>query len=313
MNIVSKAALCRVALDAAARGWHVFPLRHNDKRPAFPDHAAEHCTGRDPRCRAVGTHVGWEARATTDPDRITRAWRITSFNVGIACGPSGLVVVDLDVPKPGQTPPPEAGPCGDGDAVFAGMCHRAGQPYPADTYAVTTGRGGTHLYYRHPDTGPQLRNTAGLLGWLIDTRAHGGYVVAAGSVAGSYPYTVARDADPAPLPAWLADRLTPTPLPPQQPVAVELGTGRQAAYLDAAIGHSLDAIAAAPDGTLNRTLYGAAVALGQLVAGGALDAADTEELLLRAAVAKGHPVAGARRTIHSGFRAGANRPRSVAA
>jgi hypothetical protein len=324
MITVSADALCRVALDAAARGWHVFPLRHNDKRPAFPDHDADHCTGSDLRCRHAGQHVGWEPRATVDPDRIRRGWARYSYNVGIACGPSGLVVVDLDTPKPGEDTPPEAWRLDgvrDGADVFTLVCDRAGQPVPDDTYVVTTGRGGTHLYFRHPDTGtgagPALRNTSGEhgngLGWLVDTRAHGGYVVAAGSVAAGRPYTVARDTEVAPLPGWLADRLTPAPLPPQQPVVVELGTGRRAAYLDAAIARSLDAIAAAPAGTLNHTLYGAAVALGQLVAGDALDATDTENLLLRAAATAGHPATAARRTIRSGFRAGANRPRSVAA
>src|SRR5690349_10328187 len=50
--------LMRAALDAADRGWHVFPVRPNNKRPAFPDHPAETCRGRDPRCRAAGAHVG---------------------------------------------------------------------------------------------------------------------------------------------------------------------------------------------------------------------------------------------------------------
>jgi len=59
-----------VALAAAARGWHVFPLRPNDKRPAFPDHPVDACTGRDPRCR--NGHTGWESRATVDPNRIRR-------------------------------------------------------------------------------------------------------------------------------------------------------------------------------------------------------------------------------------------------
>ncbi|MGW1451161.1 bifunctional DNA primase/polymerase, partial [Micromonospora sp. NPDC002411] len=64
--------LLTAALAHAARGWHVFPLRPDDKRPAFPDHTADQCAGRDPRCRTG--HVGWEARATTDPARIRRAW-----------------------------------------------------------------------------------------------------------------------------------------------------------------------------------------------------------------------------------------------
>ena len=96
-------------------------------------------------------------------------------------------------------------------------------------------------------------------------------------------------------------------------MVVELGTGRRAAYLDAAIRPSLAAIAAASEGTLNATLFGASVALGQLVAGGSLDDATTEDLLVRAAVAAKHPAGAARRTVRSGFRIGAKRPRSVAA
>jgi len=85
-----RAALAAAALDAAARGWHVFPLRPGDKRPAYPDHTADRCTGTDPRCRAG--HQGWEPRATTDPARITRAWTAAAYNIGIATGPSGLIV-----------------------------------------------------------------------------------------------------------------------------------------------------------------------------------------------------------------------------
>jgi Bifunctional DNA primase/polymerase, N-terminal len=314
-------ALLRSAIEYAARGWHVFPVRPGEKRPAFPDHDTERCTGRDPRCRNAGAHLGWEQRATTDPDRIRRAWSAAPYNIGVACGPSGLVVVDLDKPKPGkETPPAEWATVGvhDGWDVFAAVCDHAGQPMPLDTYTVATGRGGTHLYFRHPSSGPHLRNTnggtRGSLGWLIDTRAHGGYVLGAGSLVNGRPYTLAHDGEAASLPDWLAERLTPKPLPPQRPVTVrlKLGVGKRAAYLDKAVRASLDAIAAAPDGALNRTLYGASVALGQLVAGGALDADQTEALLLGAASEAGHPAAAARRTIRSGFRAGANRPRSLA-
>ena len=319
MNRTASADLLRVALDVAERGWSVIPLRPNDKRPAFPNHNSDTCTGRDPRCRAAGTHIGWEPRATLDTERIRRAWALAPYNVGIVTGPSGLVAVDLDMPKAGQTTPPEWNMPGvnDGGDVLAVLCEQAGRSWPGDTYTVTTGRGGSHLYYRHPEGGPPLRNTTGgtpgALGWLIDTRAHGGYVVASGSIVAGRPYTVAYDTDPAPLPGWLAERLTPKPLPPQQPVSVQLGTGRRAAYLDTAIRRSLDAIGAAPDGALNRTLYGASVALGQLVAGGALDADDTEALLLDAATRARHPAGPARRTIRSGFRAATSRPRALTA
>ena len=88
------AALLNAARWCADRGWHVFPLRPGDKRPAFPGHKAEDCTGTDLRCR--GGHQGWEPRATTDPGRIGRAWARTPYNIGLACGPSGLLVIDLD-------------------------------------------------------------------------------------------------------------------------------------------------------------------------------------------------------------------------
>ncbi len=109
--------LLAAALAYAARGWHVFPLRPGDKRPAFPAHPANRCDGSDPRCRAG--HAGWEQRATTDPDRIRRAWTARPYGIGIACGPSGLVVIDLDTPKDDQTT--------SGVRTFGALCEHAGQ------------------------------------------------------------------------------------------------------------------------------------------------------------------------------------------
>src|SRR5690349_6896433 len=60
--------LLTAALSAAGRGWHVFPLRPDDKRPAIER---------------------WEQRATTDPDRIRRCWTAGPYGIGLACGPSG--------------------------------------------------------------------------------------------------------------------------------------------------------------------------------------------------------------------------------
>ncbi|SDT70333.1 bifunctional DNA primase/polymerase [Actinoplanes derwentensis] len=309
--------LREAALAAARRGWHVFPLRSDDKRPAFPEHPADACTGRDPRCR--DGHTGWEARATVDPDRIRRGWSATPYGNGIACGPSGLVVVDLDACKPDQTPPtgcpyPEAR---HGAEVFAALCEAAGQPVPVDTYTVTTGRGGTHLYFRHPADGPALRNTAGErgngLGWLVDTRAHGGYVVAAGSTVAGRPYTVARDLPVADLPNWLAERLAPPALPPQRPVVIDLPTGRTGAYLDAAINGQLDILRRSAEGERNHTLYVSAIALGQLAAGGALPVDQAAALLEETALSIGLSRFETLRTIRSGLAAGARRPRTVAA
>ena len=58
------------ALPYAEHGWHLLPLRPDDKRPAFPKRDANHCAGTGPRCR--GRHMQGEERAPTDPDRIGR-------------------------------------------------------------------------------------------------------------------------------------------------------------------------------------------------------------------------------------------------
>jgi len=321
-------ALLAAALEYAARGWHVFPLRPGDKRPAFPDHAADRCARTDPRCR--NGHTGWEQRATTDPDRITRGWSRSTpagpYGIGIATGPSRLVVVDLDTPKPDTGPPPgEWALPGvvDGADVFTVLCERAGQSVP-DTYAVTTGRGGRHLYFTHPDTSSdagsdgavQLRNTGAgspnALGWLIDTRAHGGYVVAPPTVVNGNPYTADDPTAPVlALPDWLTTALTPAPLPAQEPVTISLAAGRAGKYLEAAVEACLTAVRTSPDHGHNQALYGAAVALGQLVAGGALDADEVTAALVAAGMEVGQPEGQAGKTVASGMRAGANRPRRI--
>jgi hypothetical protein len=304
------------ALYAAGRGWHVFPVRPNGKRPAFPDHDAERCDHTDPRCR--GGHTGWEPRATLDERRIRRAWTTTPWNIGIACGPARLVVVDLDTPKPGDTPPPEWDRPGivTGADVLAALCDEAGQPYPADTWTVATPSGGAHLYFTAPGEGPELRNTRGGnggLGWLVDTRAAGGLVVAPGSTVNGRPYTVTCDTPPAPLPGWLAERLRPAPLPPQRPVDVTLPPGRASGYLRRAVDGELARVLQSPPRGHNDALYRAAVALGQLVAGGMLSEHDVTAWLTDAAYQVGQKPGETARTIASGLRAGAQRPRSVAA
>jgi hypothetical protein len=321
-------SLRAAALSAAARGWHVFPLRPDNrphdpehpKKPAFPDHAADRCTGRDRRCRAAGGHVEWERRATTDPDRIRRAWSGVPYGVGIACGPSGLLVVDLDTPKPGQMPPPAWAQdgVGEGADVFAMICARHdpdGAPALWNTYTVRTAGGGWHLYLAHPD-GPALRNTTGErgngLGWLVDTRAHGGYVVAAGSTIGGRAYEVFHDNDPTATPGWLAALLRPAaPVGPPK-VLGDFSAFRRSAYVQGAVRRTLDQLAAKPTGERNLALLGAATSLGQLAAGGALTEAEVIEALTPTALAIGLTERETARTIRSGLRYGASNPRRVA-
>jgi hypothetical protein len=287
-------ALLASAQDLASRGWHLFPLIPGGKRPAV---------------RA------WEERSTTDPERIARCWASGAYNIGIATGPSRLVVIDLDTPKAPDDIAPEPWNLPgivEGADVLAAVCERYGQPYPADTFTIRTGRGGAHLYFAAP-TGDRLRNTASRLGWKVDTRAAGGYVVAPGSIVNGRHYAAVHDTAPAPLPGWLAELLRPTPLPPQRPVVVALATDRRGAYLNAAVTGEVDRVRKSGPHRHNTALYRAAVALGQLVASGELDEADVTGQLAAAALSVGQSEREARRTIASGLRAGAQRPRTVAA
>ena len=177
------------AAGLARRGFCVFPCRPGEKRPAVPD---------------------WEHRACADPDRVRRFWPGSQHNIGIACGPSNLVVIDLDchgtLPEEWQMPGVL-----DGRDVMAQLCDWAGKPWPSTYWAVTPS-GGWHLYFTGPE-GSEIRNSAGLIGPQVDVRASGGYVVGAGSAVDGKPYEVIDDRPPAPLPGWLARMLTRKPEP----------------------------------------------------------------------------------------------------
>lgn len=261
--------LLNAALDAAARGWHVFPLRPGTKRPAL--HGEKTCT-RTGQC--AGGHLKWEQRATTDPDRIRAAWSQAPFNVGIATGPSRLVVVDLDVPKDKGS---SDAPCGA--ATFEALCERAGHAVPT-TYRVRTASGGTHLYFTAPN-GVRLPNTAGSVGPLVDTRASGGYVVAAGSITPAGPYEALCAPVAAALPGWLLSILRPAPKPAHAPTGPVVGQSRR--YADVALANETRNVATAADGTRNATLLRAARALGRLIASGDLPRPQVEQALRKAA------------------------------
>ncbi|GAB2571967.1 bifunctional DNA primase/polymerase [Streptomyces capparidis] len=262
------------ALDAAGRGWHVFPLRPYSKRPAL--HGAGRCPGTGPCARG---HAPWEQQATDDADRIESWWAGgAAWNVGIATGPSNLVVVDLDMPKSGKSKADTP----TGVANFKALCERAGQPVPT-TFRVRTASGGWHLYFTAPP-GIRLTNTAGRLAPLIDTRAWGGYVVAPGSYTDAGEYT-AYGSRVAPLPQWLLDALLPAPRPnaPAPAPALRNVPG----YVAAALRNETANVARAVEGTRNRTLVRAARALGRFVASGDLPRAVVEQALKEAGEAAG--------------------------
>lgn len=291
--------LVTAALWYGARGWHVFPLAPGSKRPAVE---------------------AWETAATTDPDRIRAEWAHAEYNIGIACGPSGLLVVDLDMPKdPADTPPApwdtEPG-IRDGADVLATLAEQAGQSFPFGTFQVQTASGGIHLYFTQPP-GQALRNTTARLGWKIDTRGHGGYVVAAGSVVDGRRYTTLHAIRPAPLPGWLADALIRRPGHRSASGRATVPTGAHStplgaaeAYAHAALRGELARVLAARPGERNDTLNAAAYALGQLAGARLLDPNQVTAALTVAATHIGLSDTEAARTIASGLDSGAQHPRT---
>lgn len=264
-------ALLSAALEPVAHDWHVFPLRPGDKRPA--GHAERLCphTGR-----CANGHLKPEQRATLDRDLIVAAWTGQPYNIGIATGPSGLLVVDLDVLKPDEQ---EGTP--DGVQSLLALCERAEQPFPA-TYQVRTPSGGRHLYFTQPD-GMRLHSTAGRLGHHIDTRGWGGYVVAPGSTTPDGVYAVTDERPPAALPEWLHQALTSRPQRPLGGQAMAHAMGSRSGYAAAALRGELHNVTTAGDGHRNAVLLRAARALGRLIASGDLGREEVEEALSRAA------------------------------
>lgn len=164
----------RLAESYAARGWYLTPTGGDTgKRPVVRD---------------------WEGEATADPYEAWAAWSEkgdwAGHNMAICCGPSRLVVLDIDLK--------------DGRDGFESL-RQLGIHLP-ETYTVRTPTGGLHMYYKAPP-GIEIRNSANVLGSGIDVRAAGGIVIAAGSENAKGRYEVNADLPVAALPTALAMRL----------------------------------------------------------------------------------------------------------
>ncbi|MGW4527826.1 bifunctional DNA primase/polymerase [Amycolatopsis sp. NPDC004378] len=297
--------LMGVALSAARQGLHVFPLWPRSKTPCL--HGKRRCPGTG--VCAEG-HLGWEQRATLDPDLIRYWWGASpTCNVGIACGPSNLYVLDLD-PAHGDDPPPEWAGARHGRDVLARLAEQAAQPYPADTYTVRSPSPSEHLYFRVGEDS-MLRNTAGKAGWRIDSRGAGGFIVAPGSMRRDGVYTVVRRAPIAPLPGWLIPLFTPPPRPEPEPIVFgdvrPLSDARRQRYLDKVA----DTVAHAAPHTAHDTLVRAAWGLGRLVAGGSFSDDEARAALHIAAQQRRIPTGEADDAISDGLDAGALYPRRL--
>jgi len=153
-------------LDMVARGWHLFPVEPNGKKPLVP--------WRDQSTREAATIEAW---SRTYPE----------CNWGVDCGKSGLAVVDED--NKGKA---------NGAATLM-MLELDGQVLPP-TLTVDTPSGGKHYYFVGGAT-----TSASKLGAGVDTRGEGGYVVSPGSSIDGVPYAITQDQQIAPVPQWVVD------------------------------------------------------------------------------------------------------------
>jgi len=249
--------LGEAAAELAACGCHVFPCLPGGKRPAIDR---------------------WEQRASADPGHVRQAWegRYAGHNIGLACGPSRLVVVDLDchgsLPDDWKLPG-----IIDGRDVFAQVSEWARQPWPRTRWSSTPS-GGWHLWFRAPSDGPEMRNTAGLLGPMVDTRAAGGYVVAPPSIIDGRSYELLDDRDPECLPDWLLRILRPAPTPRRAAATATAGPANLRGLVET--------VCTAQPGDRTGPLVWAAHRLREEIAAGRASLADGE-LLVQAAVAAG--------------------------
>ncbi|WP_141579675.1 bifunctional DNA primase/polymerase [Actinomadura sp. WMMA1423] len=249
----------------------------------------------------------WADRNSSDPDEVAAGWPHDDPNIGVACRPSGLLVVDLDQHHPDA----------DGIEAFQRLCEEREVQWPR-TLTVRTSSGGCHLYYLAPPGRP-LGNSAGRLAPGIDTRGpgkgnHGGYVVGPGSVVGDSSYEITRDMPVQPLPDWIADTLDP-PRPVYTPGPYGAMPQAGGPYAAAALRKSIERLLGATPGTRNDSLNATAYSLGRLVGAGILDATTVTVALERAAEAIGLTAEDGPRqtaaTIRSGLTTGMANPKHV--
>jgi hypothetical protein len=289
------------ALAYATLGYRVLPLHHPVSTDAIQARAML-CSCGDPACGAVGKHpltAHGLNDANSDPAQVGRWWRRwPEANIGLITA-ERADVLDIDGPA-GQAAVRRF--AADHDLCLEGPLVRTGS--------------GWHLYLAPTGSG----NRAGLLE-QVDWRGRGGYVVAPPSrhASGRHyrwlrPLTAELPAAPAPLCSLLdlarAQRSQPVSAAPFHPTPAGHPYGRTA------LEQELAAVAHAPEGRRNHTLYQAGIRLYSLVAGGVLARDEVEAGLLTAAETSRLLVeepTQTRRTLASAERTGLTHPRGVPA
>jgi hypothetical protein len=178
-----------------------------------------------------------------------------------------------------------------------------------------TPKGGEHRYLATPP-GRLIGSRAAIKPGL-DVRAEAGLAMCPPSPGRRWLVPLCPKAELPQAPAWLLDLADPPrpPLPPAAPIKPWRGDLHP--WAKAALERELSALAAAPKGQRNTSLFAAAAKLGALAAGGALPVDAVAAGLLAAADACGlirdDSERAVRATIASGLRAGLQRPRAIPA
>lgn len=290
------------AAKAVSRGFHLFPC--NPVGTVCPEtgkniEKMSHLIRPDKPYK-----IKWGEAATDDLSRVVQWWQYSpNANIGIACKPSGLLVVDCDMPKQEyqlkgtswEYLHDKLGPLVDGADVLREMCGRFGDSYDRfeRTYRVCTASMGLHLYFRWPE-GVQASQASPVPG-LVDVRCNGGqqggYVLAAGSETVKGLYVPENDLPIADAPAWLVE------LCREQPKAAKVKPlFQQPGHIH--YGGLVDSVRLAQEGNRNNCLLWAARSMCE-------DGATEEEcydLLVPAAMEAGQGEKESRDTIRSAFR-----------
>jgi hypothetical protein len=292
---IGKSPILDAALEYAAQGLYVFPVRYDTQGEEKVDYHP---------------HPGWRNASTTSPEVIRRwfgpggTWE--GAKLAIDCGRSHLVVVDLDVSK-GQRGPEE---WAELDAP--------------PTWRVRTPTGGEHWYYReHPDHVVGL-DSSGKVAPGVDVRGLGGMVIAPPTVdaRGRYAWTEgAPDWSALPtVPPVVVERMTKrkpdpatAPATAPAPAGVTYGSTPWPPHqADREINRHLDALATAQNGTRNGALNNTAMRLGHFVPH-YLPRETAVALMIERARGIGLDESEILPTINSGLSAGMREPYAVAA
>jgi hypothetical protein len=232
------------AIDLASElDWHVFPIPPNRKE----------------------AWKGWPQASTNDADYIAESWPDEDANIGVHCGPSGLLVLDIDVA---------------GSYVEA-MSEITIHSVP-DTLTVRTASGKWHLYFSVPLVN-EYTNRVKIDGTQVDVRVNNGYVLGPGSVINDSEYEIVYDDAIASLESsprlvkWVKSR--PRKLR-SKPKSIWNRDSRSNAHAQQGI---LQVVLDAPDGELNSRLYWASCRAGEMVKAGQWELDDAERSLTEAA------------------------------